>query len=70
MTEVVLGTLGRYTLVREIARSNDIVWEGVDPQMNRRVAVKELALPPNLTGQAKRERIERFSGGRQRVGLR
>jgi serine/threonine-protein kinase len=58
--ETGLGTLGRYTLVREIARSNDIVWEGIDPQMTRRVAVKELALPPNLTGQAKRERIERF----------
>jgi serine/threonine-protein kinase len=60
MMETGVGTLGRYTLVREIARSNDIVWEGVDPQMNRRVAVKELALPPNLAGQAKRERIERF----------
>ena len=24
-------TLGRYVLLREIARSNDIVWEGVDP---------------------------------------
>ncbi len=52
--------LGRYQLVREIARSNDIVWEGVDPKMNRRVAVKELALAPNLTGSARRERIERF----------
>ena len=55
-----MPTLGRYVLVREIARSNDVVWEGADPQMNRRVAVKELALPPNVTGQAKRERIERF----------
>lgn len=52
--------LGRYVLVREIARSNDVVWEATDPQMNRRVAVKELALPPTLTGQARRERIERF----------
>jgi serine/threonine-protein kinase len=52
--------LGRYVLVREIARSNDIVWEAADPHMGRRVAVKELSLPPTLTGQARRERIERF----------
>jgi serine/threonine-protein kinase len=52
--------LGRYRLTREIARSNDIVWEGIDPQVNRRVAVKELALDPSLTGVAKRQRIERF----------
>ena len=55
-----LPSLGRYQLVREIARSNDIVWEARDPQVNRRVAVKELALPPDLTGQPRRERIERF----------
>ena len=55
-----LGQLGRYPLVREIARSNDIVWEGVDPKMNRRVAVKELSLPPNLVGAGRRERIDRF----------
>jgi serine/threonine-protein kinase len=53
-------TLGHYVLVREIARSNDIVWEGFDPRMNRMVAVKELALTANLTGQARRDRIERF----------
>lgn len=52
--------LGRYRLTREIARSNDIVWEGLDPQVNRRLAVKELALDPTLTGQARRQRIERF----------
>ncbi len=52
--------IGRYVLVREIARSNDIVWEATDPQMNRRVAVKELSLPATLGGQARRERIERF----------
>ncbi len=55
-----LPTLGRYALVREIARSNDIVWEGIDPKMNRRVAVKELNLPATMTGQARRDRIERF----------
>ncbi|MDR3711110.1 MAG: serine/threonine-protein kinase [Capsulimonadaceae bacterium] len=52
--------LGRYRIVREIARSNDIVYEAIDPTMNRRVALKELNLPPNLPGQQRRERLERF----------
>lgn len=52
--------LGRYDIRREIARSNDIVWEGYDPQMNRRVAVKELLFTDNHTGAARRDRIERF----------
>ncbi|MES2464497.1 MAG: serine/threonine-protein kinase [Armatimonadota bacterium] len=52
--------LGRYQIVREIARSNDIVYEAVDPTMNRRVAVKELALTESLVGTARRQRIERF----------
>jgi hypothetical protein len=52
--------LGRYALVREIARSNDVVYEGIDTSMGRRVAVKELALDPSLVGQARRDRIERF----------
>jgi len=55
-----LPKLGRYSIVREIARSNDIVWEGYDSQMSRRVAVKELMLDQSLTGMAKRQRIERF----------
>lgn len=55
-----LPKLGRYPIVREIARSNDIVWEGYDSQMSRRVAVKELSLDPSLSGLAKRQRIERF----------
>jgi serine/threonine-protein kinase len=53
-------TLGRYVLVREIARSNDVVWEALDPRMGRRLALKELALPPTLRGQPRRERVERF----------
>jgi serine/threonine-protein kinase len=52
--------LGRYQIKREIARSNDIVYEATDTLIGRRVALKELALPPNLVGQAKRERVERF----------
>ena len=52
--------LGKYRIVREIARSNDIVYEAIDPSMARRVAVKELQLPLHLAGSQKRERIERF----------
>lgn len=51
----------KYRIVREIARSNDVVYEAVDATMGRRLAVKELLIPPNLTGQARRERIERFN---------
>ncbi|MCC6484215.1 MAG: protein kinase [Armatimonadetes bacterium] len=54
------NTLGRYEIIREIARSNDIVYEAVDPSIGRRVALKELQMPANLVGSAKRERIERF----------
>lgn len=52
--------LGRYQIIREIARSNDIVYEAMDPSIGRRIALKELQLPANLVGSAKRERIERF----------
>jgi serine/threonine protein kinase len=54
------NTLGRYQIIREIARSNDIVYEAIDPSINRRVALKELALPPDAQGAQRRERIERF----------
>jgi serine/threonine protein kinase len=54
------NTLGRYQIVREIARSNDVVYEARDPVMGRRVALKELAIPGNLQGAGRRERIERF----------
>jgi hypothetical protein len=54
------NTLGRYQIIREIARSNDIVYEAIDPAIGRRVALKELLLPPNLAGAQRRERIERF----------
>lgn len=46
--------------MREVARSNDIVYEAVDPTINRRIALKELNIAPTVSGQAKRERIERF----------
>ena len=51
----------KYKVVREIARSNDVVYEVVDTTLGRRMALKELMLPQNLTGQARRERIERFN---------
>lgn len=53
-------TLGKYQIIREIARSNDIVYEGYDPVMNRRVAVKELAVPGGSTEDQKQDRVKRF----------
>lgn len=53
-------TLGKYQIIREIARSNDIVYEGYDPAMNRRVALKELAVPPGSTPQQFEDRLKRF----------
>lgn len=55
-----VNTLGKYQIVREIARSNDIVWEAVDPELGRRVAIKELNLPEGVTEVQKQERIHRF----------
>ncbi len=55
-----VNTLGKYQIVREIARSNDIVWEAVDPELGRRVAIKELNLPEGVTEVQKQERINRF----------
>lgn len=55
-----LGTLGRYEIIREIARSNDIVYEAWDPTMDRRVAVKELHMPQGSTEKQREERKQRF----------
>lgn len=62
-------TLGKYQIIREIARSNDIVYEAYDPIMDRRVALKELNMPSGATDQQRQDRIERFerecrAGGR------
>ena len=54
------ATIGKYQIIREIARSNDIVYEAYDPLMNRRVALKELAMPGGATDQVREERIKRF----------
>lgn len=57
---MVSNTLGRFRIIRELARSNDIVYEAVD-EKGRRVALKELQMPANLAGQPRQERIERFT---------
>ena len=54
-------TLGRYHIIREIARSNDIVYEAMDPALGRKIALKELQIPPNLAGKARHDRIQRFT---------
>ncbi len=62
------STLGQYQIIREIARSNDIVYEAYDPFMNRRVAVKELVVPGGSTPVQKEERIQRFKREAQAAG--
>lgn len=54
------ATLGKYQIIREIARSNDIVYEAFDPVMNRRVALKELAVPHGSTDAQREDRLKRF----------
>ena len=60
VSESIPGTIGKYQVIREIARSNDIVYEAYDPRMNRRVAVKELAMPSGASGQQRQDRLKRF----------
>lgn len=61
-------TLGKYQIIREIARSNDIVYEAYDPLMQRRVALKELAMPSGATPQQREERVRRFQREGQAAG--
>ncbi|MBS1717326.1 MAG: protein kinase [Armatimonadetes bacterium] len=61
-------TLGKYQIIREIARSNDIVYEAYDPAMNRRVAIKELAMPSGSSPVQQEERIKRFMREARAVG--
>jgi eukaryotic-like serine/threonine-protein kinase len=60
MSQSPSSTLGKYQIIREIARSNDIVYEAYDPLMNRRVAVKELSMPGGSTQQQRDDRVKRF----------
>lgn len=52
--------LRHYRIIREIARSNDIVYEALDTRINRRVAIKELFLPAGVTDSVRQDRIQRF----------
>ncbi|MGQ9657002.1 MAG: protein kinase domain-containing protein [Fimbriimonadales bacterium] len=52
--------LGHYRIIREIARSNDAVYEAIDTRLNRRVAIKELMMPPGATDAVRQDRIARF----------
>lgn len=61
-------TIGKYQIIREIARSNDIVYEAYDPLMDRRVALKELNLPAGATEQQRADRIARFERECRAVG--
>jgi len=60
--------LGPYEIIREIARSNDIVYEAYDPVMNRRVAVKELVVPANSSEALREDRVVRFKREAQASG--
>lgn len=62
------STLGKYQIIREIARSNDIVYEGYDPLMTRRVAVKEMNVPGGATPQQTEDRVQRFKREAQAAG--
>lgn len=52
---------GKYRIVREIARSNDIVYEATDTALGRRIALKELNINPGMSAVGRKERIERFN---------
>lgn len=62
------SNLGPYEIIREIARSNDIVYEAYDSVMNRRLAIKELAIAPGLTEEQRNDRVQRFKREAQAVG--
>ncbi|MER3496421.1 MAG: hypothetical protein C4320_06320, partial [Armatimonadota bacterium] len=61
--------LGSYDIIREIARSNDIVYEAFDPGMNRRVALKEIMIPAGATSPQTADRLARFQREAQAVGM-
>jgi len=60
--------LGQYEIIREIARSNDIVYEAYDPVMFRRVAIKELLIPTGLSDTLREYRLSRFRREAQAAG--
>lgn len=60
MSQNPTGTLGKYQIIREIARSNDIVYEAYDPDTNRRIAIKELASTASASQKQRDDRLQRF----------
>jgi len=60
LSQSIPTTIGKYQIIREIARSNDIVYEAYDPVMHRRVAVKELAMPAGASEVQRQDRLARF----------
>jgi len=52
--------LGHYQIIREIARSNDIVYEARDTRINRIVAIKELNMPAGASEAVRQDRVARF----------
>lgn len=55
-----MRTLGGYRIIRKIAESLDILYEAQDSALGRRVALKELRLPDDLTPKQRKHAIERF----------
>ncbi len=55
-----MRTLGGYRIIRKIAESLDILYEAQDSTLGRRVALKELRLPDDLTPKQRKHAIERF----------
>ncbi|MCX8053152.1 MAG: serine/threonine protein kinase, partial [Armatimonadetes bacterium] len=54
-------SIGRFQIIREIGRgAAAVVYEAQDTQLHRPVALKVLAVGANLTGEARRQAIERF----------
>jgi tetratricopeptide (TPR) repeat protein len=52
--------IGPYQLLREIGRSNHVVYEATDTRANTRVALKVLDLPLSLQGVERAQQVERF----------
>lgn len=47
-------------MLRELGRSNNVVYEAEEPDTGRRVALKVMELPPTLSGSERTQRVERF----------
>jgi len=52
--------VAHYELLREVGRSNHVVYEARDERTGQRVALKVLHLPPTLPGIERAQQVERF----------